>query len=345
MLASREIHRRWARSLAMGLLLCSWVSPARAIDASSRAASRKLVNDGVALYQQGRYEEARAKFMGALEVAKVPTVVVWAAQAHERLGKLLAALELYERALLMQPNELWIGQIQQQAQQQAQKSSDSLKDRIPIVRIEVEGSTTADFEVTVDAVTVPHGLLASERPLDPGEHSFSVSRGGRTLEQRVKLELGERRTVSLRLPDAESSTQVTAIPTVPLPVEAIDTPIPASVVSPDRRSDALPYVAWTSLGIGAAALAVGIAGGITVAAKHASLRGDGCSNDTCEGDTFNRRVSSYNNWRTVSTVGFLAGGVGAALGFTLLWVGHRHESAPHAALTLGPGHLQVRGAF
>ena len=42
-----------------------------------------------------------------------------AAQANEKLGKLIAAAELYEAALLMQPNELWIGNTQQQAQEQA----------------------------------------------------------------------------------------------------------------------------------------------------------------------------------------------------------------------------------
>jgi len=102
------------------MVLASWVTPAfaKGIDDSSRSAARALVKRGVDELNAGQAESALKRFTEALEVARVPTVAVWAAQANEKLGRLVAAAELYENAQLMQPNELWIGTTQQQAQQQ-----------------------------------------------------------------------------------------------------------------------------------------------------------------------------------------------------------------------------------
>jgi len=79
--------------------LSSWQQPAHAISDGTRAAARNLVNEGVSDFKAGRFELARSKFVQVLAVAQVPTVAVWAARANERLGKLVAAVDLYERAL------------------------------------------------------------------------------------------------------------------------------------------------------------------------------------------------------------------------------------------------------
>src|SRR5512147_1460951 len=101
-----------------------------ALDDSTRAAARTLVSDGVQLYRESHFEQARRKFLDAYAVAKVPTVAVWAGQANERLGHLVTAGEFYENALLLQPNELWVGNAQQQAQKQAEELLNAIKLRI-----------------------------------------------------------------------------------------------------------------------------------------------------------------------------------------------------------------------
>jgi hypothetical protein len=85
--------------------------------------------------------------------------------------------------------------------------------------------------------------------------------------------------------------------------------------------------------------------------KKSSLDDDTehCRDDRClyavEDD-----VSSLRTFRTVSTVGFIAGGVLAATGVVLLWTQPSPRStgqrAPSTlALSMGPAAVQVRGSF
>jgi hypothetical protein len=89
-------------------------------------------------------------------------------------------------------------------------------------------------------------------------------------------------------------------------------------------------------------LLTGTVAGIVIM-SNASLRND-CPNGACPSSKSNS-VDSYNLLRNTSTVGFIVGGVGAAVGVTLLLWTPRHESEPRMALWLGPSSAGVKGAF
>jgi hypothetical protein len=371
--------RRYTIGSVIAIVIASWSLPALAIDDSSRAAARTLVNEGAEYFKQGRYVEARRKFLDAYEVAKVPTVAVWAAQANEKLGKLIAAAELYEAALLMQPDELWIGNAQQQAQEQALQALRLVKPRIATLKINLLGATASEVEVTIDNAKMPSALLVAARPTDPGTHVVTVTRGGKVVvETVIALAAAEKKVVEVQVPAADGAAAPMAAPAVPAPattqtpgVGPAATPVttnanamqpaayPPSQLAPQTAGTLSPggaspesssvstrrTIGWVGIGVGIAGVTLGVTGGIIAGITRSQLNNDGCRNNVCVGSRFDSAVNGYNSWRTVSTAGFIVGGVCAAAGVTLLLTSPRQESAPRVGLMMGPGALGLKGAF
>lgn len=353
------------------MVLANWVTPARAkdIDDSSRSAARALVKQGVDDLNADRAESALMKFTEALAVARVPTVAVWAAKANEKLGRLVAAAELYENALLMQPNELWVGKTQQQAQQQASKALSAVKPRIPTARIEIIGNVDGtDIDVTIDDAKVPNTLLNTERPLDPGKHVFVAKQGRQSATETLTLAEAAKSTVTLRLEETQAAVPssvpggasqpvgVAAAGNPPLPVVANASsgsngpaPSDASAGSAHRATAAKRQrtLGWIGIGVGAGGVLFGSITGIIVGAKRSSLHSDHCIDNNCYGPSYNDRVDSYNSLRIVSGVGFVVGGVAAAAGVTLLLTSPKPRSfdAPKVSLMLTPGQLNLTGTY
>ena len=358
------------------IVIASYSVPVLAIDDSSRAAARTLVNDGADFFKQGRFEEARRKFMDAYEVVKVPTVAVWAAQAHEKLGKLVAASELCESALLLQPNDLWVGNAQQQAQEQAQKALKVLRPRIPTLKITLVGATASETEVTVDNVKVPSALVSLARPVDPGSHSVTASKGGKTVTQTVALVEAQQGSVTLNVPQTDvpvaaavpaaaasaqpaagnappASGVPAATPTAANPATPEQAPLVPAVMQPVNQGATESSsggrlqrtLGWIGVGVGAAGLALGTGSAIYVAAKRSQLHHDGCQGNECFNDSFSTGVKQYNAGRTLSTVGFVVGGVCTAAGLTLLLTSPKRESVPPMGLVIGPGNIALTGAL
>lgn len=88
--------RRGALVLSLTLLVSSLALPAWGQEGDSpalRSAGRKLAQDGVALLQQSKVEEASQKLEKAYELLKVPSVALWSARALEQRGLLVEASE------------------------------------------------------------------------------------------------------------------------------------------------------------------------------------------------------------------------------------------------------------
>ncbi len=328
--------------LMIALTIFSVCAPTLAIDDGTRAAARTLVSEGVVHYRANRYDEARLKFLEAYAVAKVPTVAVWAGQAHEKLGKWVAAAEYYENALLMQPNELWVGNAQQQAQEQAEELLNALKPRLPGVKILLVGTNTAEVDVTIDGAKLANAILAVERPLDPGTHAIVATRGSKATTVTVTLVGGEKKTLTLEAP-ASTAQQQPSVASVQDARGAHRRPVETST-----RPDSRPLrrsLGWASLGMGATGLVVGVTAATVVGIKRSELHDAGCNGNICDGGSFSSRVDSYNAWRTISTASFVVGGIGVGLGLTLLVTRPRQESSTQVSVMVSPGSVGFKGAF
>ena len=74
---------------------------------------------------------------------------------------------------------------------------------------------------------------------------------------------------------------------------------------------------WVAVGAGGVGVALGSVMGAMALNKRASLRDSGCTESRCPHDK-QSEVDRLNTFRTVSTVGFIAGGVLASTGVVLL---------------------------
>jgi hypothetical protein len=354
-----------------------WSGTAHATDDSAKGAARELANEAKSDFDAGKFEEAGSKFQRAYEIAKVPTLAVWSARALLKRGKMVAASELYRQAALLAPNDLWVGNTQQEAQADAEKELAELQPRIPKLRIRIEGATANDVEVTVDGTRISTALFGIDLPTDPSRRHVVGKRGSEVVEQTVDLAEGERKESVLRFntvapvfsqpvkaeylplaPPAAVPQETLPIPVTPVPAEGAVTAIP-----PEVRHDALSTTAapagtetqstdsvagpqrtwgWVALGVGAAGLLTGAVAGIVIM-SNTSLRND-CPNGACPSSK-SGSVNTYNLLRNTSTAGFIVGGVGAAVGVTLLLWAPKHESEPRMALWLGPSSAGVKGSF
>ena len=110
------MDRRLYRAVLALMLVAVWSGTARATDDVTKGAARDLANEAKRDFDAGNYVEAARKFQRAFEVTKVPMLAVWSARTLVKRGQLVAASELYRQAMLLAPNDLWVGNAQQQAQ-------------------------------------------------------------------------------------------------------------------------------------------------------------------------------------------------------------------------------------
>ena len=313
-------------------------SAALALDDAEKAAARELSTEGKTDYDESRFADAAQKFQKAYEIAKVPTLAVWAARSLVMRGQLVAASELYRQASQLSPNELWIGNAQQEAQSDAARELASLIPRIPRIRVHIEGAASRDVEVTVNGVKLLGALVDVDRLTDPGHWTIVGLRGTEKVERTIDLKEGERMDVML-------SFQSSMLPTNPITVSPRPGPAPAAQPSePHATSAAQRQWGWIATGIGAAGLLTGATAGIIVASKHSSLN---CANDVCDpSKVSSSSVDGYNSWRTVSTVSLIVGGVSAAAGVTLLLTSPQpKEAGPAVGLWLGAQSAGAYGRF
>lgn len=359
MLRPRMGIRVWISVLAVGL----WVSPAQAMSDSDKEAIRILSNQAAEEFKQDHFEEARAKFATAYELARVPRLAVWLARANEKLGHLVAAYELYRQAVSLQPNELWKGDLQQKAQRDAQEELDALTPRIPKLTIVLEDARADAVSVTLDDAEVPSSLVGVERMLDPGQHRIVAKRGHDEVSETVQMAEREQKQVVLKYGPAPDGTNEPSdnpkltegnlalgastappsegtVPNQPHPETASGSTATGSGL---RRNDVLRMAGWGSLGIGASGIALGTITGIYVAVKHGDLDSK-CPNNSCD-PRFQLEVEHYHTMRTLSSIGFVIGGIGAAAGVTLLLTSPKQESTPNVALWILPQLAMLKGDF
>jgi hypothetical protein len=338
------VRTRWALSLLLAAAVLQTATAQAQDDAANRAAARKLAEDGVAALQNGDPATAVQKLEKAHQMLAVPTVTLWSARALVKRGAWVEAAErLREVKRLPVSGEV---AVQEQAKRDAEKELNDLLPRIPSLVVTV-ADASPDVTVLLDGVQLPAALLGEDRPVNPGKHQLVAQRGAERQSLEVSVAEGERKPVELRLNGGAASPAPAAAASAPA------SPVPSEADRPAAGSgrNALAFVA---LGAGAVGLVVGgVTGGLAVS-KNSSLNDNpecSASANVCT-HAVEDDVKSLRTLRTVSTIGFLAGGVLVASG-VVLWLTREPSptaaarSAPPARLALGvsPGFVQLRGSF
>ena len=300
-------------------------APAVAQSDAEVMTARDLAQQGVQSFDAKDYETAADKLGQAYQIVKYPTIALYRARALAQLGQLVEAAELYQQATLLDPGT---GQreTQEQARETARQEREQLLPRIPQVTVRVVGAV-GEPTFSVDGQPVLDVSLKAGHSLNPGQHVIAAQAGERRVEETIVVAEGERRILTLDLSAAASP----------------GTPVATDEQQPSHWQRT---AGWSALGVGGAALLVGGISGSLALSKQKHLRDEGClSSGACYEDQ-REDIDAYDRRARTSYVGFIAGGVLAATGVTLLATAPK-QSGKEGALSawVGPTSVGVSGRF
>lgn len=339
------ILRRSLAALIFTALLAPAAARAEASDAD-RATARTLAGEGQDALEKKDFTTAADRFSRADSLIHAPTLMLGLAHAQVGLGKLVAAQELYNRivreGVAPKSPPTWAVAVET-----ARKEVESLAPRVPQVVITVKGPSGA--RVTLDDAVIPPAALGVKRPADPGAHLIrAVAEGFAPAEASVTLREGATGTVTLELkPAAVAAVKppvVAAVPPSSAPASPpIAAPMPPPAPGQAASGSTQRTLALVAFGVGGAGLVLGgVTGGLAIG-KHGDLA-DSCAKG-CPPDKL-ADLDSFHTLATLSTVGFILGGAGAAAGTILLLTAPKKAaSEPHVTPVLGLGYLGAKGTF
>lgn len=190
---SSHVRRRLlARLLSVaGLVVVLASRSAGAASPASRAIERG--EEGIASFEDGRFEEALAAFREAEAIYYSPVFLFYQGRSLRRLGRYREALTTLER-VDREPLALDAPAVWKETRDAAARERESLAAAMPLVVVTIEGASN-DARATVDGDAVPLGALI---PLDPGEHRVVASDGAREEPRTLVVTDGARRQVAFR---------------------------------------------------------------------------------------------------------------------------------------------------
>lgn len=334
-------RRRAVSTFAAIVVMAVGASASAAPTAAQRETARRFMDEGKERLRAGDKERALEAYQKAHDLMHVPTTGMALARVHLALGHLVEARDVALEVGRM-PHEAGEPKVFDTARKDAREIEASTKTRIPTARVVVKGGPAT--RVTVDDVEVAQLLVGEPMALNPGHHVFGAKNAD-GIEKRVELDLVERdvKEVELALPIAKP--HVTAVAATPEKK-------PRVLTAPEPRSErtgAANGMIYGGFGLATAGLLVGGITGAMTLSKASDVKAQ-CANGICD-PAAESDLSSSKSTATVSTIGFIAGGVGLTVGIIgLLLPKTTTETALHsrersAAFWVGPGSAGLRGTF
>jgi hypothetical protein len=173
--------------------------------------------------------------------------------------------------------------------------------------------------VTIDGNPVSAAGLGLKRPVDPGQHTVKAEAPGYKPGE-ATFQVAESGVAEAKI-KLEKSAEGEAGAAGPGDTGAGAGGDKAAVSTEKGGNKTLALVAF---GIGGVGLIAGGITGLIALNKHSSLN-DKCPGGKCP-STSKSDVDSYNTMGTISTAGFIVGGIGVAAG-VVLWVTSPKEGA------------------
>jgi hypothetical protein len=312
--------------------------------ASDIANARSLGVEGVELADRGDCTTAIDRLWRAESLYHAPTILGRLGECQIQLGKIVAGTETLQR-VLRDPIGPGTPPAFVAAHDRAQKVLAAALPKIGKLRIHVQNGQLAGLAVSVDGEMVSLAGLDVDRLTDPGTHQVNANAAQyKPASAQVVLAEGGTAQVTLALEFDATAPPVSVAPPATVPptpaTQTEPTPAPALATSgappggdsggPSRIG---PYALLATGGVG---IVVGAIFGGLALGKKSSLDSACHPKSDCPSSA-QGNIDSLNTDATVSTVGFIVGGVAAAAGGAWLIFGNASKPAPAQT-----GHVQVR---
>ncbi len=306
--------------------LLAIVAPARAhADAASAASAQALFEEGKKLAAQESFAAACPKFAESQRLDPAAGTLLHLGNCYEKIGKTASAWATFldAAAAARQQNR---GEWEKLARDRAAE----LEPKLSRLAVRV-ADRPAGFVVKRDDVVLSEASLGTPLPVDPGPHrvlATAPDRKPRELDVVVK-------------PGGHRAEIV--IPALELAPKAASGPLDRGA----RGGSSTRTIGYAVAGVGVVGLGVGTVTGLLAIGKNSDARRL-CPTERCASQEGIDANASARSFGTVSTIGFVAGGVALAAGAVLIFTGgSSKDSALRVAPVVGAegGSLVMGGAF
>jgi hypothetical protein len=327
-------------AMALSVAMPETIAFAQEPTAQDIAQARQLGQQATAAYEAGNYAEAEKLYAAASKLYPLaPTLTLGLARSQAKQGKVVSAQENYNKIVREWGANATAPQPFKDAAEAAKNEVGAVSARVASLLITVEGAQNPT--VTIDGVNVPSAALGLKRPVDPGTHLVKASADGmKPAETSVHVAEGASAEAKLKLEKDPNAPSVTPVPvTNPPPGTPPGTEPPGEQVKAGNKT-----LAFVAFGVGGAGLLVGSITGLVAMGKHSDLEGR-CPNGKCPADA-QGDVDGYKSMGTISTIGFIVAGVGAAAGVILLVTSPKQQTGTRTTTpTIGLGGAGIAGTF
>jgi hypothetical protein len=309
---------RRARSTGFVIASLLAVTSARAEpSAADRETARTLMQQGRELRAKGDLKEALKRFQAADEIMHVPSTGLEVAKSQVALGELVEARDTIAAIRRVPPKPNEPGPFKE-ARAKAEELDLALNGRVPSLSISIKGASAGETPtVSIDGDSVPSGALGLPRAVDPGHHLIVAKTAHAEAKQEIDVREGEQKPLELTL------VAVAAVAETP-EAEPATPPSASETAGPVAKSHSPTFLTWTGVGLAGAGVIVGTVSGVLSLSKKSALQNE-CANGIC-GPSAYSDYDLANTAATISTIGFIAAGIGAVFAAATLIVGH-HEGA------------------
>jgi hypothetical protein len=283
-----------ALALLAAAILCFSSTTARAEDESPEKKAEHLFDDAKVMAEKGNYTEACPKLEESQRLDPALGTQFNLADCYEHVGRTASAWQLFNevaiaaRAAGKAPRE-----------QAARARMATLDPRL--ARVKVIAPATAGLEVRIDAHALTPAELESSYAVDPGAHTVTAS-------------ANERKPWTGQVTGKPSATTEVRVPEL----EVVVAPALDLGMAPEPRGGTQRTIALIVGGVGIAGLAVGGVAGVMAISKHDDAKARCEDPKRCPDAESAALWTDATSAGTVSTIGFVAGGVALA-GAAVLW--------------------------
>lgn len=304
---------------ALAVAACLFFTPALALGGTptDKDRARELAQNAADLLDAKKYADALDAANKAEALYHAVYHLYVAARSLEGLERLTEAADMHER-ILAEPLPPSAPKVFRDAQADSKTRLAELLARIPTVLVKVSGAPIDTVKATLDnkPLDVASGVAVRA---DPGSHVVRVTADGRAPFEKT-----------ISLPNKGGVVVVEAsLGTVGGQNNSGPETNPAGTGS---GGSLVPAIA--AFGVGAAGLAFGTVMGVLELGKVADLE-KRCPNKQCTADA-QSDIDKANQLATLSTAGFVVGGVGVVAGVVLLAVRKKAPSQTSTGVTVTP---------
>jgi hypothetical protein len=322
---------RWlSYALVAGSL--SVALPARAGESGNKAAAEALFTEGRTLATAGKCAEAIPKFQASQKLDPGVGTLLNLAECYEAVGRTASAWAEYREVISVA--RLAGSKDREELATQKAKALEPKLSRLA-VKVSAEAGDAAALTITRDGETLQSAELGVGIPVDPGSHVIEASAPGKERFSQT-IEVG-----------GDADSKVVEIPALAAGPNAA--PPPGAKEEPKADSGGgggtQRTIGLVTMGVGVVGVAVGTIFGLQASSKWSDAK-DKCSDYPygC-GDDGVSLADDAKGASTISTIGFIAGGVCLAGGAALFFTAGSGGSEKSVAVGVGPGSLRIKGRF